>query len=67
MNGPRQMIILGKVRQRKTNIIWYHLYEQSLRNETNELQNKNRFTETVNKRMVTKGEMGGRDKLGGWD
>ena len=31
------------------------------------LQNRNRFTEIVNKCMVTKGEMGGRDKLGGWD
>ena len=36
MDWPREMIILSKVRQRMTNIIWYHLYVQFLRNETNE-------------------------------
>ena len=31
------------------------------------LQNRNRLTDTENKLMVTKGESGGRDKLGIWD
>jgi len=32
-----EIIILSKVRQRKTNIICYHLYVGSLKNDTNEL------------------------------
>ena len=31
------MIILSEVSQRKTNIICYHLYVGSLKNDTNEL------------------------------
>ena len=31
------------------------------------LQNRNRITDVENKLMVTKGEGGGRDKLGDWD
>ena len=31
------------------------------------LQNRNRLTDIVNNRMITKGERGGRDKLGVWD
>ena len=31
------------------------------------LQNRNRVTDVENKFMVTKGERGGRDKLGDWD
>ena len=32
-----EIIILSKVRQRKTNIICYHLYVESLKNYTSEL------------------------------
>ena len=32
-----EIIILSEVRQRKTNIICYHLYVASLKNDTNEL------------------------------
>ena len=32
-----EIITLSKVRQRKTNIICYHLYVGSLKNDTNEL------------------------------
>ena len=31
------------------------------------LQNRNRPTDIENKLMVTKGERGGKDQLGGWD
>ena len=31
------------------------------------LQNRNRVTDVENKLTVTKGERGGRDKLGDWD
>ena len=31
------------------------------------LQNRNRVTDVENKLMVTKGESGGKDKLGDWD
>ena len=32
-----EIIILSKVSQTKTNIIWYHLYVESEKNDTNEL------------------------------
>ena len=35
--------------------------------QTNSLQNRNRLTDIENKLMVTKGEAGGRNKLGIWD
>ena len=42
----------------KTNTIWYHLYVESKKNDTNELnlQNRNRLTDLENKLMVTEGE-----------
>ena len=60
-----------EVSQRKTNIIWYHLYVESKKwYKWIYLQNRNRVTDVENKLMVTKGEGGGagrRDKLGVWD
>ena len=35
-----EIIILNKVSQRKTNIVWYHLYVESKKNRTNELTYK---------------------------
>ena len=32
-----KIIILSEVRQRKWNIVWFHLYVESLKNDTNEL------------------------------
>ena len=32
-----EVFILSKVSQRKANIIWYHLYVKSIKNDTNEL------------------------------
>ena len=32
-----EIIILSEVNQRKVNIIWYHLYVESKKNDTNEL------------------------------
>ena len=32
-----EIIMLSEIRQRKTNIIWYHLYVGSKKNDTNEL------------------------------
>ena len=55
--------MLSEVRQRKTNILQYHLYVES-KNDTDELIYKtNRLTDIENKLMVTKGEKGRRDKL----
>ena len=34
------IIILSEVSQTKTNIIWYHLYVESFKNDTNELTYK---------------------------
>ena len=48
-----EIIILSEVRQRKTNIICYHLYVASLKNDTNELiYETNRLTDTENRFMV---------------
>ena len=53
------IIKLSKVRQRKANIIWYHLYG-NLKYDTNELIYKTEIDSDIeNKLMVTKGEMGG--------
>ena len=39
------MIILSEVNQTKTNIIWYHLYVESKKLDTNKhLPNRNRYT-----------------------
>ena len=67
-----EIIILSEVRQRNTNIIWYHLYvESKKKNDTNELIYKTEMdshTHRKQKLMVTKGERGrGGDKLGVWD
>ena len=53
-------IILSEVRQGKTNILWYHLYVES-KNKYKRIyiQNRNRFTNTENKLMVTEGERWG--------
>ena len=32
-----EITILSEISQRKTNIIWYHLYVESKKNDTNEL------------------------------
>ena len=57
------LLCLNKIRgkrawQRKTNIIWYNLYVESKKNDTNELiyKNRNRLTDIGNKCMVTKAE-----------
>ena len=63
-----EIIILSEVRPRKTNIIWYHLYVESKKEyKWTYLQNRNRLTNIGKKLTVTKGERGGRDKLGVWD
>ena len=58
-----EIIILSEVSQRKTNIIWHHLYVESKKNDTNEtyLKNRNRLTNIENELMVAKGE---RDREG---
>ena len=62
-----ERVILSEVRQRKTNILWYCLYVESLKNGTNEPIYKSEIvTDVENKLMVTK-EKGGKDKLGDWD
>ena len=41
IGGPRDYHILSEVSQtEKTNIIWYHLYVESKKNDTNELSYK---------------------------
>ena len=55
-----EIIILSEVSQRKTNIIWYHLYVGSKKwYKWTDLQNRNRLIDIENKLMVTKGERRG--------
>ena len=59
-----EIIIWNEVRQRKTSIIWYHLYVES----KNELIYKTETDSDIeNKLMVTKGEKSGGGKLGIWE
>ena len=45
-----EIIILRKVTQRKTDIIWYHLYMESNKNDTKELI-KQKQTHRFNEQM----------------
>ena len=60
-----EIIKLSEVSQRKTNIMWYCLYVESKKNDTNELIYKTE-TDIENKPMATKGERE-RNKLGTQD
>ena len=65
--GPRDYHTKGSKSDRKTNI-WYHLYvEPKIWYKLTYLRNRKRLTDIENKLMLTKGEKGGRDKLGVWD
>ena len=62
-----EIIILSEVSQRKTNIIWYHLYMESLKNDTNELVYKTETDSQIQKTnlWLPNGKGGrGKDKLG---
>ena len=56
-------IILREVRQRKTNIIWHHLYVESKKHYRSKLylQNINRLTDLQNKSIVSRGKGRGED------
>ena len=58
-----EFIKLTEVSQRKTNIIWYHLYVKSKKNDTNELIYKTKKDSQTwkKKTMLTtgKGDQGG--------
>ena len=52
-----EIIILSEVRDRKANILWYHLYMESKKKKnTNEVIYKIRLTDIENKLIVTKGD-----------
>ena len=62
-----EIIILSKVRQRKTNTIWYHLYVQpKIWHKWTYLWNKNILRDIENRFVIAKGEWV-RDGLGVWD
>ena len=58
----RNIIIQSKVSQRKTNIIWYHLYAESLKKwyKLTYLQNRSRNANLKNELTVTNGQGLGR-------
>ena len=64
-----EIIMLVELNQRKANIIQYHFYVGSEKNDINELIYKtSRLKDIENKLMVAKGKsVWGRDKLGVWD
>ena len=52
-----EIITLSELRERKINIILYHLYVESNKNDTKKnLQNKNKLKDFETKFMVTKEE-----------
>ena len=54
-----ELNILNEVRQRKTNILWYHLYVESrIGHKKTYLQNRNRLTDIGNSLVVATGERG---------
>ena len=69
MDGPTDYT--NEVSQRKASIIWYHLNMESKKwYKWTYLQNGNRLTDFVNKRMFIKRKDGGereREGLGTWD
>ena len=64
-----QIIILSEVSQRKTNIIWYHLYVESKKMIQMNLFTKQKHTFRHRKQTYGywRGKDGRRDKLGIWD
>ena len=68
MDGPRDY--RTKWSKTKTKIMWYHLYVESKKTDTNKLIYKIEIDSDIeNKLMVSKGDSGKGlgDKLGGWD
>ena len=62
-----EIITLNKVRQRKINIVWYHLYVESKKwYKWTYLQNQNKMHRHRKQTYNYKGE-GGRDKPGVWE
>ena len=63
-----EIMILSEIRQRKINIIWYHLYVNSKKNNTNESIYKTETDSQIQKANLglPKGKEGG-DKLWVWD
>ena len=64
-----EIIVLSEVRQRKTNIIWYHLYAESKKMIQMNLFTKQKQTHRLRERTYgyQRGRVGGRDRLGVWD
>ena len=63
-----EIIILNEVSQRKTNIVLYHLYVESNKNDTKNLFIKQKLIDFKANLMVTIGEtVQGREKLEGWE
>ena len=65
----QEIIILNEVRQRKTNIIWHHLYvESKKKSDANELIYKTETDSDLgNKHSYRREAWGTRDRLGVWD
>ena len=67
MIGPRDDHTKWSKSEKKTNIIWYHLYVESKKKlfKWIYIQNRNRLIDIKNKLWLPKGEGG--DKLGVWN
>ena len=59
-----EIITLSEANQTKTNMIWYCLYTESTKNDTNEViyKTENNKPTALKKLMITKGERERRDK-----
>ena len=68
MDGPRDYHAKWSKSERERQISYIaYMWNLKAWYKWTYLQNKNRLTDIKNKLMVTKGERGGRDKLGVWD
>ena len=48
--------ISQRKRQRKTNIVWFHLYVESKKTNEQMSQNRNRVIDTENKQVLARGD-----------
>ena len=62
-----EIIILSEVSQRKTNIIWHHLYVKSKKMIQMNLFMKQTHRHRKQTYGYQRGKVGGRDKLGIWE
>ena len=63
-----ETIILGEVRHRKTNVVWYSLYMQSKIKDINQfIKKKQKWSQKYRKQTRLSGDKWGAENLGYWE